>query len=75
MRKKLLSIHCQHCGTQIMSYVKIGKGRLIRCWKNRIIEDTTIKKDSLIYCPCGQLVGIDKNMFISLKKHMVEIKK
>lgn len=75
MRKRTLSIYCQKCGTLIFSYFKVGKGQLIRCWKNRIIENNTVIRDAFVYCPCGQLVGLDNNLFILLKKYKVDIKK
>ena len=74
MRKRTLFIHCKDCGKHLYSYLKLGKGRLIRCWKNRILINYTIQSRNLVYCSCGNLIGLDKNFFIIIKKYHVEIK-
>ncbi|WP_218915342.1 hypothetical protein [Hippea maritima] len=52
-----------------MRYRKIGKGRLLRCYKDRIKEDYTIKEGNKVFCPnCGNLFGIDYGAFIKVRK-------
>eukprot|EP00903_Cladosiphon_okamuranus_P018905 g17388.t1 len=60
-RKKLpqrsVDVFCQKCGTQLYKYKKGGKGSLVKCYKERIVEDFT---DGKLECPnCGQLFARD----------------
>ncbi|CAM9661616.1 unnamed protein product [Ascophyllum nodosum] len=55
-RKKLpqrsVDVFCQKCKTQLYKYKKGGKGSLVKCYKERIVEDFTGGK---LTCPgCGQ---------------------
>jgi len=74
MRKKTLSIQCNTCGNEVFLYVKFGKGHLIRCWKNRIIKDNSIKDGKHVKCQCGNIIGIDNSVFIKIKKQYINIK-
>ncbi len=65
----MLTIKCARCGTKLMKYKKVGKGRVIRCFKDRIVKDCTIKKGNLILCPhCGNIIGKDKGNFIKMRQ-------
>ena len=64
-------IKCSKCKLRVFKYVKIGKGKLWHCWKDRIIEDLSIKKDDNIYCKCGNLIGIDEKKWIKLKQQSI----
>ncbi|CAM9432397.1 unnamed protein product [Ectocarpus sp. 4 AP-2014] len=60
-RKKLpersVNVFCQKCRTQLYKYKKGGKGSLVKCYKERIVEDFT---DGKLECPnCGQLFARD----------------
>lgn len=74
MRRKTLSIRCSRCGKELFTYIKIGKGNVWRCWKQRILTDDTIKKDKEVCCSCGNLVGIDVGVYIKIKQHHVTIR-
>ena len=75
MRRKTLHIRCNSCGLVVFRYIKFGKGHLIHCWKNRIIDNLLIREKDKYYCPCGILVGIDEKVWIKLKKQQVSINK
>ena len=74
MRRRTLSIQCAHCGKEVFSYVKFGKGHLIRCWKQRIIRDTSTDEDGNVFCSCGNMIGSDEGLFIKIKQHHVIVK-
>jgi hypothetical protein len=57
------------CRRKIFRYVKIGKGKLWHCWKDRIVEDFSIHNGKNINCKCGNLIGIDEVKWIKLKQH------
>jgi len=69
----MMIIKCAKCKQKIFKYVKIGKGKLWHCWKDRIIEDLSIHKENNILCKCGNLIGIDEKKWIKLKKHSILI--
>jgi len=75
MRRRILTLTCANCGKEVIHYCKIGKGSLIRCWKNRIIKQDILQKDTTITCTCGNILGINKNLHIQIKKHHIHIQK
>ncbi|KAK9794313.1 hypothetical protein WJX73_004752 [Symbiochloris irregularis] len=49
---KTVKIHCANCRAFLYKYQKDGKGSLVKCWHERIVEDAT--KDGELSCPeCG----------------------
>jgi len=74
MRRRTLSIQCTECGTEVFSYVKFGKGHLIRCWKQRILTDNSKTKEGNVLCSCGNVVGVDEGFYIKIRQHQVNIK-
>jgi hypothetical protein len=65
----MLTIKCARCKQKIFRYVKVGKGKLWHCWKDRIIEDFSIHDGKKVLCKCGNLIGIDEEKWIKLKQH------
>ncbi|MCK5258480.1 MAG: hypothetical protein KAJ69_03085 [Thermoplasmatales archaeon] len=66
---KMLTIRCAKCKSKIFRYLKIGKGRVLHCWKGRIIEDYSIHEGMEIKCQCGNLIGIDEEKWIKMKQN------
>jgi hypothetical protein len=64
----MLVLKCAKCRRKLYKYLKVGKGRLLHCWKGRIDEDNTKKHGDIVKCPCGNVIGIDKGKFIKLKQ-------
>lgn len=50
---KTVNIYCGKCKTHLFKYRKDGKGALVKCFKERIVEDFT--KTACICHHCGQL--------------------
>jgi len=65
----MLIIKCLKCKRKIFRYIKIGKGKLWRCWKDRIVEDFSIHEEKNIKCICGNLIALDEEQWIKLKQH------
>jgi hypothetical protein len=65
----MLIIKCLRCKRKIFRYIKIGKGKLWRCWKDRIIEDFSIHDEKNIKFICGNQIGLDEEKWIKLKQH------
>lgn len=65
----MLIIKCARCKQKIFRYIKIGKGKLWHCWKDRIIEDFSIHDGKIIKCNCGNIIGTDEEKWIKLKQH------
>jgi hypothetical protein len=50
---RTIKVYCAGCKTQLYKYWKVGKGHLLKCYKDRIIKDYT-KGD--LKCPkCGEI--------------------
>jgi len=65
----MILIKCAQCKRKIFRYVKIGKGRIWHCWKNRIVEDFSVHNGKNINCLCGNLIGVDDGKWIKMKQH------
>ncbi len=65
----MVIVKCAKCKRKIFRYLKIGKGKLWHCWKDRIIEDKSIRDADQIKCQCGNLVGVDEGKRIKMKQH------
>ncbi|MFP3880381.1 MAG: hypothetical protein ACLFVA_05455 [Dehalococcoidia bacterium] len=64
----MIVIRCARCRAKVFRYVKVGKGRVLHCWKERIIEDHAIRAEREIRCQCGNLIGIDEGKWIKMKQ-------
>ena len=64
----MLTIKCAKCKGKVFRYLKIGKGRVLHCWKKRIIKDYSIHNGNRIVCQCGNLIGIDEGKWIKMKQ-------
>lgn len=55
----MLTIKCADCKTKIMKYKKIGKGKVLRCYRDRItrLYDYEVKDDLLKCGNCGKEIG------------------
>jgi len=65
----MIIVKCAKCKRKIFRYLKLGKGKLWHCWKDRIIEDKSTREENEIKCRCGNLVGIDEGKWIKMKQH------
>jgi len=65
----MLTIKCAKCKRKIFRYVKIGKGKVWHCWKDRIVEDFSVHEGKNFKCTCGSLIGIDEKKWIKLKQN------
>ncbi|MDK2383880.1 MAG: hypothetical protein QI199_03590 [Candidatus Korarchaeota archaeon] len=64
----IITIKCVKCGRKVFKYQKMGKGRLWRCWKGRIIEDHSVREGDVVKCTCGNVIGIDKGGYIRMRQ-------
>jgi len=67
----MITIRCARCKRKIFKYIKVGKGRLWHCWKDRIKEDRSIQEEDYIKCQCGNVIGIDEGKMIKIKQHSI----
>jgi len=68
MRTDMMVIKCTKCKNTIFKYIKIGRGNVWRCWKDRIVEDNSIKEEEYVKCICGNIIGTDKGTHIKMKQ-------
>ena len=65
----MLTIRCAACKRKLWKYQKIGKGEVLRCYKNHIDREDEYKcDDEKILCLCGNQVGINKGQHIKMIK-------
>jgi len=51
-RARTIRIYCAHCGCLLWKYQKGGPGRLVKCFRDKIVKDYTCAN---LRCPdCGQ---------------------
>ena len=62
----MITIRCSRCRTKIFRYVKLGKGKVLRCYKDRLEADHSVRRGDKVYCPCGNLVGVDEGRWIKM---------
>ncbi len=41
--KKTVDIYCSQCKTQLLKYRKAGKGSLVKCFKERVVESYVVE--------------------------------
>lgn len=60
VERRTISIHCARCRTLLYKYRKGGRGGLVKCIVERIVEDFT---HGDLKCPgCGQAFARDRMM-------------
>ena len=64
----MLTVKCAKCRSKLFRYRKIGKGRLLHCWPDRIARDYTVREGDAVKCRCGHLIGFDEGKWIKLKR-------
>ncbi|MFP4546233.1 MAG: hypothetical protein ACLFPN_05215 [Methanomassiliicoccales archaeon] len=62
----MITIKCQRCGAKVFRYVKIGKGKVLRCYKDRIEKDHSVRKGEEVTCACGNVIGRDRGRWIDM---------
>ena len=67
----MLTIRCARCNEKILRYEKIGKGRLWRCWKDRVREDHSVREGNEVRCRCGNVIGVDTGKAIKIKPRSI----
>ncbi|MSS71919.1 MAG: hypothetical protein EXS64_10575 [Candidatus Latescibacteria bacterium] len=63
---RIMIVRCNRCNQKVFKYLKVGKGKLVRCLKERIREDFTVQKGPEVFCPCGNRVGRDEGDHIKI---------
>ena len=64
----MITIKCVKCKTKIISYMKIGKGKLLRCYKKRIKKYYLPPKDNNLICECGNILGKDFGRYYKMNQ-------
>jgi len=65
----MINIKCAVCKRKVYRYLKVGKGRVLHCWKGRIIKDYSISDRGEVKCHCGNLIGLDEGKWVKMKQH------
>ncbi len=67
----MLTIKCADCKTKIMKYKKIGKGKVLRCYRDRItrLYDYDTEADKLKCGNCGKEIGEIEEKQVNMKQN------
>jgi len=68
----MIIIKCTQCKRKILKYKKIGKGRVLRCYKDRIVKYYIVQDQENVQCVCGQIIGVDEGKWIKMKQNAFE---
>jgi len=66
---EVIVIRCARCKSKVFKYVKVGKGRILHCWRERIAEDHSVRDGNEVKCRCGNLIGVDERRWVKMKRH------
>lgn len=65
----MLTIKCARCGKKVFKYLKIGQGKVLRCYRSRIKKDYSKSKNNKIKCyKCDNVIGIDEENYIKMNQ-------
>jgi len=56
----MLTIKCARCRTKLMKYKKVGSGRVIRCWEDKIMrlyKNSEIEEKNFCCRSCNNIIG------------------
>ncbi|MGM0445954.1 MAG: hypothetical protein ACQEQH_06055 [Bacillota bacterium] len=55
----MLTIKCAKCKAKLFKYKKIGKGKVLRCWKSKItrVYDVKVINNKLVCRNCKNEIG------------------
>ena len=65
----MITIVCAKCGQKLFKYLKIGKGKILRCFKDRITKDESVHNGLLLECLCGNPIGEEQGDWYKMKQH------
>jgi hypothetical protein len=64
----MLTIKCSRCKAKIFRYLKVGKGQVLRCYKNRILKDYSEHDGTKVLCRCGNFIGTEARNYIKMRR-------
>ena len=64
----MITIKCAKCRARLFRYVKIGKGRVLHLWHDRIVEDLSVRDGDEVRCGCGNVVGKREKNWIKMRR-------
>ncbi|MBU1100121.1 MAG: hypothetical protein KKA84_06930 [Bacteroidetes bacterium] len=54
-----------------MKYHKVGKGKILNCWFDKIKNDFTLREKESVVCECGNLIGTISAKGIRMKPNSI----
>jgi len=68
----MITIRCSRCKSKIIRYRKVGKGRVLRCFKDRIAKRYKVQEAKDLVCECGQMIGTDEGKWFKMDQNAFE---
>ena len=60
----MITVKCAKCKFKIFKYIKIGQGRILKIYNDRITEDNSTRENGEVLCKCGNVVGKEFDGYI-----------
>ena len=64
----MLVIRCARCRRKLFRYLKVGTGKVLYCYRDRMSKVDIVEEGGRVTCPCGNLIGIDEKKWIKMKQ-------
>jgi hypothetical protein len=64
----MIIIKCGKCKQKVIKYQKIGAGKVLRCFKERITRYYQVPIEKGLVCQCGELLGTDEGKWFQMKQ-------
>ncbi|HHU91548.1 MAG TPA: hypothetical protein GXZ20_00235 [Halanaerobiaceae bacterium] len=67
----MLIIKCAKCKAKLLKYNKIGMGRVLRCWKDRIkqVYEAGVQDGHLLCLKCNNIIAEDVGDFYKMDRN------
>ncbi len=63
----MLTIRCAKCKTKLFKYKKIGFGKILKCYKDRMDPLGIVVKNGNLSCACNNIIGIEMGSYFKMK--------
>jgi hypothetical protein len=64
----MLTLRCSRCKKKLIKYRKIGSGRVLKCYKDRVTKYYQDCYHGDLLCRCGNLIGVDMGLFYKMNQ-------
>jgi hypothetical protein len=63
----MLVIKCARCKRRLFHYLKVGTGKVLYCYRERMSKVDIVMEGEKVLCHCGNVIGIDEGSRIKMR--------